>query len=609
MGEFISMITGKADLSISGMLRVSFLALAVMFLFTAFWLWSGVDNISKEIKRFHDVELIAATQSEKVHLKIIQLQYFFTHAALAQGAFPAEQARTMASELKKSLDGLKKTIEGMGEAGAEIQESILKVQSGCDLLYGKGLKMVKQYKEGDHLSASRQREAFNQDVLVASSSMENIGGLLENQMVSLLEGDQEHITSLQYALLIVTAVLLVLGGVVYIVITRGVNGRVSKVSSVLQEWRTGSMEPRITGIKSVGVIAEMSWLVNDVGDQMETLLREIVNGLEQMSAGNLERRVDSRGMSSGMKQVASVVNGTLDSMADFKRKAANDQERSRQFENVLSDITRNLQALAVQTDDTADALAAMATQSSAQAANAVGGAQIASDNVSTVAAATEELTASITEVSRQVEEAAKVTEEAVKQAEVTTETVIRLGEESQEIGSVVKVISDIAEQTNLLALNASIEAARAGEAGRGFAVVADEVKELASETAKATESISRQIMEIQAESAEASRTIEAIAVIIRKINDINNSISLSAEQQAQAAQEISSSIQNANESVVDVTNNMSDVARGVEDTGKSAQELSVSSEDLKQLSNKLSAEVDSFLTDITSEKNNRAGLP
>ncbi|WP_241697089.1 methyl-accepting chemotaxis protein [Mariprofundus sp. KV] len=379
------------------------------------------------------------------------------------------------------------------------------------------------------------------------------------------------------------------------------NERQGKILETLKCWADGEMQERITGIHSKGQIAKISWEINNTGDRVETFLREVQASLDAMANGNFDRRIDTRGLYPDMKQAGNVINESLDKMAAFNRKAEQDMGYIRSFEETILSVSDQLTKLANYTDETADTLAAMATESSSQAAIVVSSAQVASDNVNTVAAATEELTASISEVSRQVAEAARVTEEAVVQANETTETVNRLSAESEEIGSVVKVISDIAEQTNLLALNASIEAARAGEAGRGFAVVADEVKELANETARATDQIARQIKEIQSESTAAATTIEAISAIILKINEINSHISISADQQAQAAMEISSSVQSANDSVADVTSSISDVAVAVEETGKSANELSVSSEDLKQTTIKLSREVNTFLGNLKKQ--------
>lgn len=163
-------------------------------------------------------------------------------------------------------------------------------------------------------------------------------------------------------------------------------------------------------------------------------------------------------------------------------------------------------------------------------------------SISAVAAATEEMGASIREISRNAAEAARVATEAVQAAEQTNKTILRLGESSGQIGSVVKVITTIAQQTNLLALNATIEAARAGEAGRGFAVVANEVKSLAQETAKATEDISHRVETIQADANAAVQVIGSISQIIHRINEISSSIASAVEEQTDTTNEITRSI-------------------------------------------------------------------
>ena len=158
-------------------------------------------------------------------------------------------------------------------------------------------------------------------------------------------------------------------------------------------------------------------------------------------------------------------------------------------------------------------------------------AEQASANVQTVAAATEELSSSVSEIGRQVTQSTEIAGQAVAEANRTNVTVQGLSAAAQKIGDVVKLISDIASQTNLLALNATIEAARAGEAGRGFAVVANEVKSLASQTAKATDEISAQVSAMQGATAEAVQAIESIGRTIGAINEIASAISVAVEQQ------------------------------------------------------------------------------
>ncbi|MCA9206821.1 MAG: methyl-accepting chemotaxis protein [Planctomycetales bacterium] len=189
-----------------------------------------------------------------------------------------------------------------------------------------------------------------------------------------------------------------------------------------------------------------------------------------------------------------------------------------------------------------------------------------SKNVQVVAASVEEMNTSIREISRSANEAANIASDAVRVAESTNSTVLKLGTSSEEIGKVVKVINSIAEQTNLLALNATIEAARAGEAGKGFAVVANEVKELAKETAKATEDISQRIQAIRSDTEGAVLAIGEITQIINKISDVSSTIASAVEQQSATTDEIGRSVQEANSGTTQIAENIVSVAEAAEST-------------------------------------------
>jgi methyl-accepting chemotaxis protein len=189
--------------------------------------------------------------------------------------------------------------------------------------------------------------------------------------------------------------------------------------------------------------------------------------------------------------------------------------------------------------------------------------------------------ASIREISKNANDSARVAKDAVVMAQSTNNTMRKLGESSREIGNVIKVITSIAQQTNLLALNATIEAARAGEAGKGFAVVANEVKELAKQTAKATEEISQKIEAIQSGTKGAFTAIEEIGTIINQINDISNSIASAVEEQTATTNEIGRSVTEAAQAIDDVAKTIGGVAvsanytkQGVADTKAASIELS-----------------------------------
>jgi methyl-accepting chemotaxis protein len=235
----------------------------------------------------------------------------------------------------------------------------------------------------------------------------------------------------------------------------------------------------------------------------------------------------------------------------------------------LAGDATTLQRAAGELTTVSAAVDAAASDASAQAGSVAAAADEVSNNLQVVSSGSEQMGASIRDISQSTSEASHVAAQAVEVAANTNAMVSRLGESSDEIATVVKVITSIAEQTNLLALNATIEAARAGEAGKGFAVVAGEVKDLAQETAKATEDISRRVQTIQTDTAGAVGAIGQISEIIERINGIQMTIASAVEEQTATTQEINRTLSDAAGGAGNIAssiNGVSDAARRTTDT-------------------------------------------
>jgi methyl-accepting chemotaxis protein len=247
---------------------------------------------------------------------------------------------------------------------------------------------------------------------------------------------------------------------------------------------------------------------------------------------------------------------------------------------------------------TSDALGTLADKADGQARTAAQGSQEASVNVQTVASATEELTGSIGEISQQVAHSADIARRAVAGVDGTNERVQALTGAAEKIGQIVQLINAIAEQTNLLALNATIEAARAGEAGKGFAVVASEVKNLANQTARATEDIAGQVQAMQGATGDTAAAIAEIGGVIRQIDEIAAAIAAAVEEQGSATQEIARNVEQAAQGTRTVAVNIAGVSKASEETGQAAGQVHAIAGRLGQESERLRQEIDGFLAQV-----------
>nr|BFE61044.1 methyl-accepting chemotaxis protein [Dactylosporangium thailandense] len=320
-------------------------------------------------------------------------------------------------------------------------------------------------------------------------------------------------------------------------------------------------------------------IVGLIGRRMNRQLHSVSTTLRAAADGDLTKRADvlSRdelgAMAVAVNQANEGIGRTVDTLATAAR--------------TLGASTQRLTGVTARIGDSA--------QAAASRANVVAGdAGTVSHNVQTLAAGSQEMGASIREIAQNANDAARVASEAVGVAETTNQTVSKLGDSSTEIGNVVKVITSIAEQTNLLALNATIEAARAGAAGKGFAVVASEVKDLAQETARATEDISRRVEAIQSDTANAVDAIGEISRIIARINDYQLTIASAVEEQTATTGEMSRSVGDAAHGATNIAGNIAGVAEAAQSTTSTLSEVDQTVAELNRVASDLQAAVGRF---------------
>jgi methyl-accepting chemotaxis protein len=310
-------------------------------------------------------------------------------------------------------------------------------------------------------------------------------------------------------------------------------------------------------------------------EELRTKVDRMLNAITSASKGDLTVEVGV----SGKDAIGQVGEGLTRFLTDMRASISNIAENAQSLSSAAEELTGVSQQMSANAEET-----------SAQANVVSAGSEQVNKNLQTLATGTEQMDVSIKEIAKNSNESAKVATAAVRVAATTNQTISKLGESSAEIGQVIKVITSIAQQTNLLALNATIEAARAGEAGKGFAVVANEVKELAKETAKATEDISRKIEAIQSDTKGAVEAIGTISTVINQINDISSTIATAVEEQNATTNEMSRNVSEAARGGGEINRNISGVAeaaqsttRGAADTQRAASQLSNMAVELRKL--------------------------
>ena len=437
--------------------------------------------------------------------------------------------------------------------------------------YRAAAQALRQFRDDNQALKTPEAKTALAKTLSIATRIQDLGddltGVYEKRAAETQAGTDQEIDNSELTVILIGAVSILIGLSLSVLIARSISVPVKAMTETMTDLAHGNLSVDVPNLRNRDEIGEMARAVlvfRDNARQMEELRRR---SAEQEARAAEERR------------------RAMHDMAD-------------QFETSVMGVVQAVSSSAVQMQATAQSMSASAQQANAQATSVAAASGQASDNVQTVASAAEELSASIAEIARQVAEAADISATASAETARTDAMVASLASAADRIGQVVSLINDIASQTNLLALNATIEAARAGEAGKGFAVVAGEVKNLAAQTARATEEITGQIGAVQSATSLAVSAIGGIVGRIEEINRISATIASAVEQQTAATAEIARNVQQVSDGTREVSSHIGSVTQAASDTGAAAGKVLTSAQTLSVQASQLKEVVGRFLLEV-----------
>lgn len=574
--DWVTYMTIRTKLIGAFALILVFLGVNSAFLFVHVQSTStSFDEITQSSSQITDQVLPLITVTQDLKVNVLQVQQWLTDISATRGLDGLndgfDEAQANAQEFRRNLETAIRLTQALNKP--EMTSALEAMGQAFDPYYETGKKMAEAYIAEGPAGGNKMMGGFDEVAARIQSGMDKVA-LQVKQFVAdrLMDGeallsDKKEQNLLLEKLALVPVVISVLVGLLVIFAILRICRNISDMTGVMSDLSQGNLDVNVPATERKDELGHMAGAV--------LIFKE--GAIENKNLHEEKIRLD--------EQTRHQRHETMMKMAD-------------ELESRVVGSMKEIAAILIQLEEMSSQMSQAADTTSTKSQAVCAASEQTTANMEAVSASGSELSASIDEISRQVSQSSELSKAAVVEAQGTNGRIEALASEVSRIDDIVKLITDIAEQTNLLALNATIEAARAGEAGKGFAVVASEVKNLAQQTAKATEQISGQISKIHSETAGAVGAIDEIAHTISRLDDFGASIAAAVDQQNSATREISMNVHEAARGNEEVSENISGVAAAAEDTDQLAHKVSDSANSLKEASQKLRSSVQGFLDDI-----------
>jgi len=536
---------------------------------------SSFDEITDSSKQITDQVLPLITVTQDLKVNVLQVQQWLTDISATRGLDGLndgfDEAQANAQEFRGNLDAAIRLTKSLNKP--ELTAALQAMGQAFDPYYETGKKMAQAYIAEGPEGGNKMMGDFDDVAARIQSGMDQVAIQVKQFVADRLSAgeallsDKKAENALLQKVALVPIILSALVGFLVVLAVLRICRNISDMTDVMADLSQGNLDVLIPGIERKDELGHMAGAV--------AIFKE--EAIENKNLHEEKQRLDENARQQRQD--------TMMKMAD-------------ELESRVVGSMKEITAILIQLEDMSVQMSRAADTTSTKSQAVCAASEQTTANMEAVSTSGTELSASISEISRQVSQSSELSKVAVAEAQDTNGRIEALASEVAQIDDIVKLITGIAEQTNLLALNATIESARAGEAGKGFAVVASEVKNLAQQTAKATEQISGQIAKIQSETSGAVSAIDGIAQTISRLDDYGASIAAAVDQQNSATREISHNVHEAARGNEEVSQNISGVAEAAEDTDQLAHKVSDSANLLKDASQKLRSSVQGFLDDV-----------